>query len=365
MNASISFNVGRKTSISHNNRDNIYGNPDINLDKTKDNIYYIQKDIKELYQEVFNSSVEEYNKSQKREDRKIKDYYKKILQDKKTEHQREIVVAVGRHNDDIPKDIKKDILNQYMTDFQKRNESLKVYNAVMHLDEANPHLHINYVPVSSYEKGMKLRVSQKRVFKELGFDSFEDWINSETGYIEKLMNEKGIERHSVGSHKYLNVKEYKEYKDNIKALEVKLEALERDLKALEGVESSFDKIDSIKAKKSPLGAKISVKEDDYKLLIDLSKKSLVLSSKVNALQGKVENLGSELDKKTLGIDERLQLHKLKSENKDLKNTISKANKIIGSMSKEFQNEFLKAKKEFEKPIEKVPKIKLKTFDLER
>ena len=363
MKASISFNVGTKTSISHNNRDNIYGNPDINHEKTKDNIYYIQKDIKELYQEVFNSSVDEYNKSQKREDRKIKDYYKKVLNDKKTEVQREIIVAVGRHDDNIPVDLKRDILYKYMTEFQNRNKSMKVYNAVMHLDEKNPHLHINYVPVAKYNKGLKQRVSQKRVFKELGFDTFEDWIKSETGYIEKLMNEKGIERYSVGSHKYLNVKEYKEYKDNIKALEAKLEALESDLKAFERVESSFDKIDNIKAKKSHLGAKITVKEDDYKLLIDLSKKSIVLASKIIALQGKVESLEDKLAKKTLSLDERLELNNLKIENKDLKNTISKANRIIGSMSKEFQNEFLKAKKEFERPIQKGPKIKTKTYDL--
>ena len=49
----------------------------------------------------------------------------------------------------------------------------------------------------------------------------------------------------------------------------------------------------------------------------------------------------------------------------MKNTISKSNKIIESMSKEFQNEFLKAKKEFEKPIQKNLKIKSKNYDLER
>lgn len=365
MKASVSFNVGSKSSLSHNNRENLHSNPDIDISKTKDNIYYIQRDIREVYDEEFKSSVEEYNNSQKRDDRKIKDYYSKVLNDKKTEHQREIIVAVGRYNDNIPKETKKEILDKYMQSFQERNKSLKVYNAVMHLDEQNPHLHINYVPVATYNKGLKKRVSQKKVVKELGFDSFDDWRKSETALIEQLMGEKGIERQEVGSHKYLNVKEYKEYKDNIRALESKLEALEGDLKAFERVVSSFDKIDSIKAKKSPLGAKISIKEDDYKLLLDLSKQSIVLSSKVDFLQGKVDKLESELDKKTLGVDERLQLHKLKSENKDLKNTISKANKIIGSMSKEFQNEFLKAKKEFEKPIQKVPKVKSKAFDLER
>ena len=149
MKASVSFNVGSKSSLSHNNRENLHGNPDIDVLKTKDNIYYIQRDIREVYDEEFKSSIEEYNNSQKRDDRKIKDYYSKVLNDKKTEHQREIIVAVGRHNDNIPKEIKKEILDKYMQSFQQRNKSLKVYNAVMHLDEKNPHLHINYVPVAT------------------------------------------------------------------------------------------------------------------------------------------------------------------------------------------------------------------------
>ena len=59
MKASVSFNVGSKSSLSHNNRENLHGNPDIDISKTKDNIYYIQRDIKEVYDEEFKSSVEE------------------------------------------------------------------------------------------------------------------------------------------------------------------------------------------------------------------------------------------------------------------------------------------------------------------
>lgn len=361
MKASVSFNVGSKSSLSHNNRENLHGNPDIDISKTKDNIYYIQRDIREVYDEEFKSSVEEYNNSQKREDRKIKDYYSKVLNDKKTEHQREIIVAVGRYNDNIPNEIKKEILDKYMQSFQERNKSLKVYNAVMHLDEQNPHLHINYVPVATYNKGLKKRVSQKKVVKELGFDSFEDWRKSETGLIEQLMAEKGIERQEVGSHKYLNVKEYKEYKDNIKALESKLEALKSDLKAFESVESSFDKIDSIKAKKSHLGAKISIKEDDYKLMVDLSKKSLVLSPKVTALQGKVSFLENQLYEKTLNLDERMELYKLRNENVNLKSSIVKQNKYIATLENKLIDNGLAVRKP-KKEI-KIQKNKLKSHEI--
>lgn len=55
--STISFHTDITTSISHNNRINIYGNKDINLDKLKENIYYIQKDIKDLYRDEFGDAV--------------------------------------------------------------------------------------------------------------------------------------------------------------------------------------------------------------------------------------------------------------------------------------------------------------------
>ncbi len=92
--ATISFHVGTTTSISHNNRHHVSGNLDINLERTKDNIYYVQRDIREVYSENFDQAVQDYNNKQKRSDRKIDDYYTKILQDKKTHHQRELIVAI-------------------------------------------------------------------------------------------------------------------------------------------------------------------------------------------------------------------------------------------------------------------------------
>lgn len=218
--STISFHTDITTSISHNNRINIYGNKDINLDKLKENIYYIQTDIKELYKSEFDDIVNEYNSNQKRNDRKIDNYYKKILHDKKTEHQRELIVSIGTKHENISEYIlnnKKDILDEYMRNFQKRNPNLKVYNAAMHLDEANPHLHINFVPIAHYTKGLKKRVAYEKALKEQGV-SFEQWRERETSFIEDLMHKKGIERTFEGSHKHMTVKEYKKLKEEINSL---------------------------------------------------------------------------------------------------------------------------------------------------
>ncbi len=97
---SISFNQSHQSSLSHNNRENIHGNPGIDPSRLEENIYFVQKDIRSVYKDVFQEAADKYNEKQKRNDRKIKDYYDKIKKDTKTHEQRELVVAVGEGKDD-------------------------------------------------------------------------------------------------------------------------------------------------------------------------------------------------------------------------------------------------------------------------
>lgn len=97
---SISFNQSHKSSISHNNRENTHGNPGIDPSRLEENIYFVQKDIRSVYKEVFQEAVDTYNEKQKRNDRKIQDYYGKIKKSEKVHEQRELVVAIGEGKDD-------------------------------------------------------------------------------------------------------------------------------------------------------------------------------------------------------------------------------------------------------------------------
>ncbi|PGC40395.1 plasmid recombination protein, partial [Bacillus pseudomycoides] len=166
---SISFNQSHQSSLSHNNRENIHGNPGIDPSRLEENIYFVQKDIRSVYKDVFQEAVDKYNEKQKRNDRKIKDYYDKIHKDEKTHEQRELVVAIGEGKDD-PKyrEAKKEALKQYAEAFQERNPNLVVYNMVLHDDEANPHLHINYVPNFESSRGLTRRVGMDRALQQQG-----------------------------------------------------------------------------------------------------------------------------------------------------------------------------------------------------
>ncbi|PEK09431.1 plasmid recombination protein [Bacillus toyonensis] len=224
---SISFNQSHQSSLSHNNRENIYGNPGIDPSRLDENSYFVQKDIRSIYKDVFQEAVDKYNEKQKRNDRKIQDYYDKIHKNEKTHEQRELVVAVGEGKDD-PKyrEAKKEALKQYAEAFQGRNPNLAVYNMVLHDDEANPHLHINYVPNFESSRGLTRRVGMDRALQQQGVQGkgtelIANWRQLETAYIESLAKEQipNFERANVGSHKYMKVRQYKEYAEAVSNIE--------------------------------------------------------------------------------------------------------------------------------------------------
>ncbi|MDA2068492.1 plasmid recombination protein [Bacillus cereus] len=234
---SISFNQSHQSSLSHNNRENIHGNPGIDPSRLEENIYFVQKDIRSVYKDVFQEAVDKYNEKQKRNDRKIKDYYDKIKKDTKTHEQRELVVAIGEGKDD-PKyrGVKKEALKQYAEAFQGRNPNLAVYNMVLHDDEANPHLHINYVPNFESSRGLTRRVGMDRALQQQGVQGkgtelIANWRQLETAYIESLAKEQipNFERANVGSHKYMKVRQYKEYAEAVSNIENQFTELSKQL----------------------------------------------------------------------------------------------------------------------------------------
>ncbi|HDR7625182.1 TPA: plasmid recombination protein [Bacillus mycoides] len=224
---SISFNQFHQSSLSHNNRENIYGNPGIDPSRLDENIYLVQEDIRSVYKDVFQEAVDKYNEKQKRNDRKIQDYYDNIHKNEKTHEQRELVVAVGEGKDDTKyREAKKEALKQYAEAFQGRNPNLAVYNMVLHDDEANPHLHINYVPNFESSRGLTRRVGMDRALQQQGvqgkgMELIANWRQLETAYIESLAKEQipNFERANVGSHKYMKVRQYKEYAEAVSNIE--------------------------------------------------------------------------------------------------------------------------------------------------
>lgn len=237
--------VKGKGSIRHNNRNFYAGNVDKN--RTKDNIIYKQEPLREAYQKCFETSIEEYNSIQKRADRKIDGidgYMEKIKNSGNGEKLfYETIFQVGNkhdsHTGSLDGFLCTNILDDYMKKFEERNPHLYVFNAVMHLDEETPHIHIDYIPIADgYKQGMQVRNSLDRAFKQQGINGkankFENstiaWENREKDYIAELMKERNIERApDTGlKRKHKSTEHYKaiavEIENQVKAVEVPITA---------------------------------------------------------------------------------------------------------------------------------------------
>lgn len=225
-------------SLAHNRRDFIAENVD--SDRVHLNICYQNENLKQVYKELFDESVERYNVG-KRKDRQITNYYEKIQQGKQEKLFHEVIFQIGNCEDmaaGTPDgELAVKVLDDYIQDFQKRNPTLRVFSCYLHQDEATPHLHIDFVPyVTGWKgKGMDTRVSLKQALKSLGFQGgnkhdteLNQWINHEKEVLAEIAREHGIEWEQKGTHEeHLDVYNFKkkERKKEVQALEQEKEYL--------------------------------------------------------------------------------------------------------------------------------------------
>lgn len=219
MKRTISIAKG-KGSIGHNSRE--FKAENVDLERAHLNTCFINEDIKKVYHELFDGALGAYNAKQKRNDRKIPNYYEKIRTSKQEKLFYEIIVQVGNYEDMSATDdngkMAEKILKEYMADFQKRNPTLYVFSAHLHMDEATPHLHIDFVPYTSGNKrGLETKTTLKGALEKLGFvggtksnTELNQWQDSEKEVVAKIMLEHGIEWDKKDTHReHLSVLEYK------------------------------------------------------------------------------------------------------------------------------------------------------------
>ena len=218
MKRTISFMTG-KGSVNHNSRKFHAKNADPK--RSHWNVEYCNQDIREVYHELFDEALERYNSKQTRKDRKIEDYYEKIRSGKQEKPFHEIILQIGDKNNmgatTKEGQMAARILDEYMKDFQRRNPTLRVFSAHLHMDEATPHLHIDFVPYTTGSKrGLDTRVSLKQALSALGFKGgtrmeteLNQWVAAEKQQLASIMLEHGIEWEQKGTHeKHLSLLDF-------------------------------------------------------------------------------------------------------------------------------------------------------------
>ena len=253
MQRTISAMVG-KGSVNHNSRK--FKAENVDAERSYLNVDYCNESIKKVYHELFDEALARYNAKQTRADRKIENYYEKIRSSKQEKPFHELILQIGdKENMNAESEngqLAKQVLDAYYREFQARNPNLYVFSAHLHMDEATPHLHIDFVPFTTGSKrGLDTRVSLKQALAAQGFKGgsrseteWNQWVQSEKKQLAAVMERHGIEWEHKGTHeKHLSVLEYKkqERSKEVEKLDVAIEKKQTEYQVLFDRISNFDK----------------------------------------------------------------------------------------------------------------------------
>lgn len=250
MSDSITVHVGDTVDLPHDNREhNQHQNKDINVEDSDRNVvkkYY--ENEQDAYDDIFGEAVDKFNKKQKHKNRRIKNYLEKIKTTKVGfgEHKefgkplKQMIIEIGKAPEtdleERPKHIidvdpqeaefRKLVQTKYIENFEKRNPNIKLVNVATHVDEANIHSHMTFIPFFHSNRGLKKKfglngairemVAKKRgvpvkEVKDAAQDLFRDWTENERNEMARIAKEirPDFEREIVGAHAYLKPKEFK------------------------------------------------------------------------------------------------------------------------------------------------------------
>ena len=315
----VSFGQG-KGSLAHDNREFFADNVDPL--RTPDNITFVCQPIGEAYDQLFKASTERYNARQKRNDRKVHgSYYESLFGCKPCNAQRisadkrksfyEDVVQFGRMEDSgigtEDFQLVADCLKEFMEGFQARNPNFHVFNAVLHMDEATPHLHIDYIPVGHYKRGQDVQNGIAQALKEMGFGegkmAIAKWRDADVEVLNAICREHGIEplppEKSRGT---LTVAEYKAQRHKADELaeqnartEAELAEKQAALRSAEQKTAKLMEIDSIATGKTVFGGKVTVSQEDWENVTALAKKEVTSKKQTKKLRKERDDAVQECD----------------------------------------------------------------------
>lgn len=368
----LSITIG-SGDIRHNNR--LFKPSNVDHSRTPDNITLVREDIQDAYHRLFNDSVTKYNELQKRNDRKIKNYFDKIYRSKKEKPFYEFIAQVGNQGDQPDQKKCVEILEDFHKMMQKDYPNMAIFNSVIHVDESTPHLHLDFIPIGEgYKKGLEKRVSMQKALQNLGFSNYADFRNELMQKFEEIAKKHEIERKrdvAIGE-RHLTIQDYRALQ---RMAEQKIESLDKtsvsrsSSRVLEKLKlvpvAMFDDIsrdntyrkeqnkaltsenDALRAQISKLKTKNNI--DTYEAVIENQKNMIerleVVLKEKKEERSKYYNKYGNARKTIEKMGEKLELEK--QSNKQLKELIQNNEKSV-SEAKKTQDENKKLKAEVDK-----------------
>ena len=304
MKRTISGELG-KGSVNHNSRK--FSAKNVDASRSHLNIDYCNERIQDVYHELFDDALKRYNEKQTREDRKIANYYEKIRAGNQEKPFHELILQVGNKDDMNATgeyaQLARQVLDEYYQDFQARNPNLRVFSAHLHMDEATPHIHIDFVSFTKGSKrGLDTRVSLKQALAAQGFTGgtrrateWTQWVESEKKQLAIVMERHEIQWEQLGTHnEHLSVLDYKkqERAKEVRALDTaiaekqtQVDEIEQTLQSVQKQVIDLDKIEKISVKKALLSDKVTLPRSDFENLLSAAKQYVVYRRQDDRLQG--------------------------------------------------------------------------------
>lgn len=290
--------------VAHNRR--TYTAENVDPTRTHLNIEYCYTPIEQVYHELFDEALAEFNAKQKRKDRCIENYYEKIRDGKQEKTFYEVIFQVGNREDMSAEgenaELAKTILDKFYSSFLERNPQLHVYSAHLHMDEATPHLHIDFIPFTTGSKrGLSTRVSLKQALADQGITGEgrslterDLWVQKEKEALAEIMLEHGIEWEQKGEQReHLSVLEYKREKRQEELAELtqqteqkaqEYSALEKKVEKIQKQNVAIEAVEKIEAKPMVLSSKVTLERSEYESLSTAAKKYVAQEKKEHKLQ---------------------------------------------------------------------------------
>ena len=293
-----------KGVIAHNRR--TYTAENVDPERSHLNIEYCYTPIEQAYHELFDDALTAFNAKQKRKDRCIENYYEKIRDGKQEKPFYEVIFQIGNVEDMSSTgkngEQARTILDKFMRSFQERNPNLHVFSAHLHMDEATPHLHIDFIPFTTGSKrGLSTRVSLKQALADQGITGEgrslterDLWVQKEKEALAEIMLEHGIEWEQKGEQReHLSVLEYKREKRQEELAELtqqteqkaqEYSALEKKVEKIQKQNVAIEAVEKIEAKPMVLSSKVTLERSEYVSLSTAAKKYVAQEKKEHKLQ---------------------------------------------------------------------------------
>lgn len=321
--------------------------------RTDENLY---KDVQQVYHDEFDEPLKEFNQKQNREDRKIKDYLKHVSDSKSNDVAAEIIIQIGDQDfwKDRSMEFKKSMIPCFQEQLDRLKElcpDLKIANAVVHLDEKSPHMHVVGVPVAEgYKRGLSKRCSKTKVFTQSSLEKLQEAMRHDITLPDCVAEvDSNLKKRSEGRNRDLTKKELTELNEEKKDLQNSIKLLEYSKKEeteivnnlTKEVSNLTDRIRYLRGEKSKSnwGRKLSdgtfIRADT---IVDVQKRIEKLQNEEKELQNSIQNLKNEYSEHDLkamreeNAEKTAQIAILSKENKKLNRIFNVFKKTLEKLS---------------------------------